>query len=308
MTALTEVYDFLAAGLRDDPLLCLAQTVAWLDPFWQGSSDDEPYDEDWLSEALEVTRGHFPGIYALAVEGLHHGATGADLERLICAEISALGFPLDSLEGIGYGIPLPAYGTVLHEPDFYAEHPEVGPVMRLFGIQPEGDYPIDIPEHAQAAAHCLMDSLLGQPDPGYQQVGWLMGWLFSCTGNSCIDLDPESLWEFEPMAWEAENLAFAADMVQEAEGILADAQAGLALVVASPQIQQVLRNHIRRLYRWLTRHSGKEHIQQALRDHIRRLYRWLAGHSGKEQHSHDRPRLQWPASDSGLAGTAESDP
>ena len=34
MTTLTDVHRFLAAGLRDDPLLCLAQAVAYLDPFW----------------------------------------------------------------------------------------------------------------------------------------------------------------------------------------------------------------------------------------------------------------------------------
>lgn len=283
MTTIPDVYGFLAAGLRDDPLLCLAQAAAWLDPFWDGLSDDEFNDDGSLATALDVTRNHFPGIYALVVEVLHRGATYDDLDRLMCAEISKLGFPIDFVESMGCGIPLPAYGALLCDPEFYTHHPDVVPVVQWFGIQPDGDDPIDIPDHACTAAQRLMDSLVEHPDPLYQQVGWLIGWLFSCTGNSSVDLDPESMWEFEPLSWDPENVEFALAIIQEADEIMADAQAGLALIQSNPL------------------------IQQALLDNIQRLYRLLARQSKKERKNHDRPRLHWPALDCGLTGAAESD-
>ncbi|NLF76678.1 MAG: hypothetical protein GX573_13355 [Chloroflexi bacterium] len=283
MTPIPDVYSFLAARLRDNPLLCLAQAVAWLDPFWDGLSDDDFNDDGSLVVALEVTRCHFPGIYALAVDALHHGAAYDDLDCLLCTEISKLGFPLDFVESMGYGVPLPAYGALLHDPEFYTLHPDVVPVMQLFGIQPEDDYPIDIPDHAYAAAQRLMEALTAHADESYQQVGWLIGWLFSCTGNSSVDLDSETMWEFEPLAWEPENIKFALAIVQEADEIMADAQAGLVLVQSNPYIQEVLKGNIQRLYRLLARQSNKE------------------------RKTHGRPRLHWPALDCGLTGTTEPD-
>ncbi|HMN12865.1 MAG: hypothetical protein GX573_01835 [Chloroflexi bacterium] len=282
MTTLTDVHSFLASGLRGDALLCLAQAVAWLDPFWDGPPDDDFNDDGSLAVALDVTRCHFPGIYALAVDALHHGAVYEDLDHLICAEISALGIPLDCIESMGFGIPLPAYGTLLHDPEFYTYHPDVVPIVRLFGIQPEGD-PVDIPDPAHAAAERLMHDLTAHSDEHYQQIGWLIGWLFSCTQNSSIDLDSETMWEFEPLSWEQDHLELAIAIIEEADEIMESVQAGLALVQSSP------------------------HIQQALQDNIRRLYRSFARQSKKERTNHDCPRLHWPALDRGVTGTTESD-
>lgn len=283
MITIMDVYSFLAAGLRDDPLLCLAQAVAWLDPFWSGLSDDDFNDDGSLAETLDVTRNHFPGIYALAVDALHHGAAYDDLDHLICTEISRLGFPLDFVESMGCGIPLPAYGTLLCDPDFYTYHPDVVPVVQWFGIQPDGDDPINIPDHACTAAQRLMDSLVEHPDPRYQQVGWLIGWLFSSSGNSAIDLDQTTMWDCEPLAWEPENVEFALAIIREADEIMEAAQVGLTLIQSNPL------------------------IQQALQDNIQRLYRLFARQSRKEHKNHDRPRLHWPALDSGLTGTTEPD-
>lgn len=283
MTTIPDVYTFLAAGLRDDPLLCLAQMVAWLDPFWDGLSDDDFNDDGSLATALDVTRNHFPGIYAMAVDALHHGAAYDDLDGLICTEISKLGFPLDFVESMGCGIPLPAYGTLLCDPEFFTHHPDVVPVVQWFGIQPDGDDPIDIPDHACTAAQRLMNSLVEHPDPRYQQVGWLIGWLFSCTGDSVVDLDQTAMWDYDPLSWEPENIEFALAIIQEADEIMADAQAGLALIQSTPL------------------------IQRALQDNIQRLYRLLARQSKKERKNHDRPRLYWPALDCGLTGTTEPD-
>ncbi len=277
MTSLLDVHRFLAAGLRADPLLCLAQAVVCFDPFWNETDDD-----DEVALALDVVRRAFPAVYALAVNALHHGATVDDLDCLICAEISALGFPIDNLEVMVWGIPLPAYGATLHDPDFFTQHPAIVPVVRMFGIQLRDEYPVDVPDHAYTAAHRITESLIEHPDERYQQVGWLLGWLFSCTGNSCIDLDYDTMAEYQPLAWEPDHVDFATAIMQEADEIFTAAQAGLALVQSDP------------------------HITQALQDNIQRLCRFFA-QQPQETEDHDPPRLCWPALDGGTARTTESD-
>lgn len=284
MNELPNVYQFLAAGLSADPLLCLAQAVSWLDPFW---SDDEPddYDDDGiLRVALHLCRTCLPEIYAQAVEALHQGAEYDDLDRLICTEISALGIPLDCIEGMGYGIPIPAYGAVLHDPEFYTHHPDIVPVVRMFGIQPEDDYPVDVPGQVYAAMHHLMVSLIEHPDEQYRQVGWVMGFLGSCTGNSTVDVDFESLAGFQLLSWEPDEFAFAVEIIREADEIMASVQAGLVLIQSHPHIQSALQDNIQRLYRSFARQSK----------------------SKKERKTYDHPRLYWPALDAGSPGTAES--
>ena len=122
---LLQTYQFLAAGLRLDPCLCLANAVAWLDPLW---GEEVEYDEaDALYFGLHVVRRAFPDIYADAVEAMRHGATAIQLDQIICGGISAYGIPLENVEWLGWGIPLPGYGARLEDPDFYEQHPEVVP-------------------------------------------------------------------------------------------------------------------------------------------------------------------------------------
>lgn len=284
MNELPDVHQFLAAGLRADPLLCLAQAVCWLDPFW---SDDEPddYDDDgMLRVALQLCRTCLPGIYAQAVNALHQGAGYDDLDRLICAEISAIGIPLDSIEGIGYGIPMSAYGATLHDADFYTYHPDVVPILNMFGIQPEEDaYQVDVPERAYTAGHLLYNSLVEHPDEQYRQVGYLIGWIYGCSGNTSVDVDFESLAGFQPLSWEPDEFAFAVEIIREADELMAAAQAGLELIRADAT------------------------LRQTLQDNIDRLYRFFARQTGKEKSKHDHPRLHWPALDASSPGTAKSD-
>lgn len=284
MTTLTDVHCFLAAGLRDDPLLCLAQAVACFDPFWQGIADDEIIYDDPLAAALDITRGSFPGVYALAVDALHHGATYDDLDRLICAEISALGIPLDCIETMNFGIPLPAYGAELHKPDFYAYHPDVLPVVQLFGVQPEDDRQVDVPERIYSAARIIAHDLAEHADERYRQVSWLIQWIFGISQNTSVDWPPAVLFEVEPLSWEPDDIAFAIELIREADTIMEDAAAGLQWLLTQPA------------------------IMQALHDNIQRLYRSLARQTRKERKNHDYSRLHWPAPDSGLAGTTEPHP
>lgn len=284
MITLPDVYQFLAAGMRDDPLLCLAQAISWFDPFWSDTEADDTDDDGSLSLALHICRDFFPGVYAQVVDVLHHGATYDDLDRLICAEISRQGIPLDSLEGMGYGVPMPAYGTTLSDPDFYAHHPDVLPVLEMLGIElNQDDYQVDVPDRTYTAGQRLSDSLVEHPDERYRQVGYLLGWLFSCTGNSSVDYDWETLCEFQPLAWERDDVEFAAAIIQEADEIMAAAQAGLELI----------RRNVA--------------IRNALQDNIQRLYHLSARQIKKERQNHDRPRLCWPPLDGGLTGTTEPD-
>lgn len=284
MTTLLDVYQFLAAGLQDDSLLCLAQAVSWFDPFWSDTEADDTDDDGSLSLALHVCRDFFPGVYAQVVDALHHGAAYDDLDRLICAEISRQGIPLDNLDEMGYGIPMPAFGTVLSDPDFYTHHPDVLPALEMFGIVPDEDaYQVDVPEHAYAAGQRLSDSLVEHPDEPYRQVGYLLGWLFSCTGNSSVDYDWETLGEFQPLGWEPDDMEFAAAIIQEAGEIMAAAQAGLELIRSNATIHRILQ------------------------DNIHRLYHLSARQTKKEKQNHDRPRLCWPPLDSGLTGETEPD-
>ena len=77
MNELLETYALLADAMLDDPLLSLANAVAWLDPLWK-MPDDYEYEEGNEAEmALCITRSVFPDIYAGAVERIRVGTTYA---------------------------------------------------------------------------------------------------------------------------------------------------------------------------------------------------------------------------------------
>lgn len=157
MSELLQTCTLLAAGLRADPLLSLASAVVWLDPLWQDDEEawDVPQDEDGaLALALHVTRSAFPDVYAQAVEAVRRGASYTELDHLICAAITARGIPVESLEWIGFGIPMPTYGVVLDNPDFYTEHPDTIPILACFGISSQPNpYQIDVPDYLPTCRH-----------------------------------------------------------------------------------------------------------------------------------------------------------
>ena len=258
---LLQTYTLLAAGLRDDPLLCLASAVCWLDPLWQEADEDWDVSEDEegaLAIALRVTRTAFPDVYMQAVDQLRQGASYADLDRLICGAISERGIPLDDLQWIGFGIPMPAYGVVLDDPDFYTTHPDTLPVLECFGISPEPNpYHINVPNCAYTAGRIIAADLEKHDDPCYRQVAWLMSWLWSASGNTVIDADFEFMAEIQPLSWDKDDLAFAIDIIQEADGILADAMAGLTFLNSQPDLLQALQHNVRRIYKAIEKQKGK---------------------------------------------------
>lgn len=262
MNELLQTHTLIAGGLRDDPLLCLASAVVWLDPMWQEADEDWDMlqDEDGtLRFALTVTRKILPDVYIQAVEAIREGASYADLDRLICTAITKHGIPIDNLELLGFGIPMPAYGAVLDDPEFYTAHPDTKPVLECFGISPEPNpYHIDVPECAYTAGRFIAADLQSHDDERFRQIGWLMHWLFSSSGNSSVDYDYETMGEFQPLSWEADDLAFAIEIVEEADGIMADVLAGLAFLTNQTELIKALQDNIRRIYKAMGRQKGKQ--------------------------------------------------
>jgi hypothetical protein len=259
MNPLISLFEELAVSLTADPLLLLASAVAAFDPCWNAfAEEDIDYDTDPLHIGLQVTRGTFPDIYAEAVERLRAGATYQEMDRLLCKAISAKGIPLDDLDVIGWGVPLVSVGFDLEDPEFYAVHADLLPILAPFGIDlPEGEtYSVDVPECVYPAGRAIAASLLEQTDPALRQVGWAFGWLFSCTGNSLIDYTDEALSEIPPLSWSAEDVAFAVELIEEADGILRDVQAGIDYLKQSTELRAALERNVAHLYREL-KQKGK---------------------------------------------------
>jgi len=283
MNDLLDTFGLLAAAMLEDPLLALANAVAWLDPLWE-TSDDDVYDEgDGVGMALCITRSAFPDIYAGAVERIRSGATEKELDSFICGEIGKRGLPLDNLEFLGYGIPLTACGIELSDPDLYAARSDLLPLVDLFGIRPEpGHYNVEVPDCAYTAGRIIADSLVKHEDERLKQVGWALAWLFSCSGNTLIDFDDESLAEIPPLTWDENDLAFAIELIEEANGIMGDVSAGLTLLEANPILFAALEASIQRTYKALAKMKGKQ--------------------------DEPRIRLEWPSLESGGNGAAVADP
>ncbi|MDK3160532.1 hypothetical protein QPK87_28830 [Kamptonema cortianum] len=282
MSSLLEAQQLLIAGMSADPVLCLANTVAWLDPFWEVFADADDYGEDGdtLSLALRVVRDSFPDIYVQVIEQLRSGSSWDEIERLVCSEIEKLGIPLDNLEFMPYGIPMPAYGVTLEDPEFYQSHEDVVPVVQVFGIDPTAHpYQVEVPECAHTAGQHIAASLEDHPDEGYRNLSWLMQWLFSCSGNSTIDFDYEAMCEFQPLSWERENIDFAAAIIHEADEIIGHALGGL---------------------KFLQTHHG---VLTALRDNVQRIYKAISKLSKEKRHDNPRIRCVWPSIGSGIDRT-----
>jgi len=251
MNDLVVLQQALAHTINADPVLCLAHAVAWLDPLHGELKDiDMPESEhDTVLVALHILRRAFPEIYFDALQAIRQGASYQRLDHLICDAVQAQGIPLDNLEWIGWGIPLPAYGALLDDPDFYTTHPDVIPVLECFGISPQPNpYNIVIPDVTYKVADIIADDLLKQPENHWRQVAWLIRWVTSSTNNSCVDWDEEMMSSVQPLSWDADDIAFAREIVEEADGIMADVHAGLTWISQNPTSLEVLSRNVQKIY------------------------------------------------------------
>ncbi|MDX2141378.1 MAG: hypothetical protein SF123_25050, partial [Chloroflexota bacterium] len=137
---------------------------------------------------------------------------------------------------------------------------DVLPILALFGVAKDANE-FDLSEQVYKVGRLLHEQLIAQDDPAWKQVGWVLGWLFSCTGNSSVDYDWEDMSEFQPLSWEADNVAFAKELIEEADAIMSDADVGLTLL-ARPNVQTALRRNVERVYRHLKKgKSDDRHLR-----------------------------------------------
>lgn len=263
MTALFVLQTALAHTINVDPVLCLAHAAAWLDPL-RGDSDDmdmSDSEDDTVFVALHILRRAFPDIYFDALQAIRQGATYSQLDQLICGAVQDQGIPLENLEWVGSGIPLPAYGATLDDPEFYTTHPAVLPLLDCFGIMPEPNpYNMVIPEVTYKVADRIAADLLKQAEDYWQQVGWLLKWVFSSSGNSSVDYDYETMGEFQPLSWDADDIAFAREIIEEADDIMQAVHAGLEWISHNPTVLEVLSRNIRKIYQM----KGKKNARYRL--------------------------------------------
>ncbi len=239
MNPLIDYQNTLIDALLADPVLALAYTVSLFDPLWADDLHEYYAEDDPVHTALHVLRKAFPVLYLDALQAMQANATYAELETLICDGVQAAGIPVESLEWLGYGIPLPAYGAVWEDETFAEMYPQALPVLACFADDP--DDVTTIPDEMHTRAQNLAETLITQEDIHWQQVAWTIRWLFSCTGNSSVDYDFETMSEFQPLMWEPDDLAFARDIIEEADGIMSDALAGLQYLHDNPDQIQLLK-------------------------------------------------------------------
>lgn len=186
------------------------------------------------------------------------GASYTDIDRLICDGITERGIPLDNLEWIGFGVPMPAYGVELNDPDFYTTHPEVIPILACFGISPESNpYHMTIPDCVYTAGRTIAADLENHPDERYRQISWLMQWLWSSSGNSSIDLSYEEICEFQPLSWEKDEFEFAVAIIEEANSIMSDVLEGMGFLSSQPELLATLQHNVQRIYKAIDRQPDK---------------------------------------------------
>ena len=85
-------------------------------------------------------------------------------------------------------------------------------------------------EKVYTIGRIIAESLEQQEAEQYQQLSWTIKWMFSCSNNSCVDWDEETMYSVEPLAWIPEDVAFAIEIIAEAQIIMADAEVGLTWV------------------------------------------------------------------------------
>jgi hypothetical protein len=267
MNDLLQIYNFLVGQMTSDPLLNLASAVVWLDPIWFEDDDPDDFDDeqDIIGMALRVMRKAFPDIYIDAMESIRAGATYHEIDSLICAAMNEKGIPLDNLEFVGYGIPMDAYGVELECAEFYDEHPDLMPVLALFGVHPEPDrYNVEVSETAYQAGRAIALSLDEHPDPRYRDLGFLMQWLWSYSGNTLISWSQEMLCEVPPLSWDGDDVDLAIEIIEEANEIIVSAERGIKFLQSQPDVMAALERNIKRLYRAIEK-NGDEQKESRLR-------------------------------------------
>jgi hypothetical protein len=263
MNPLLTLQHGLLQALHADPLHQLALLTTMLDPLWQLDIDDPADCAGETQFALLVARRAFPDLYVEAVLQQQSGAAEVDLNRLICRGFSERGIPLEDIAWLGYGIPLVAGGLDLSDPELYT-NTDFAAVLSWFGIVAEAEpYHVEVSAETYRVGRSLADSLRQQPQLEWQNVGWLMAWLFSHTGNTLADVDEEQLYEHEPLTWEPADIELAVEMIAECQTIIEDAHTGLRWLLAHPAACQQVQENVRHLYTMINRQKSRRYEPKA---------------------------------------------
>jgi hypothetical protein len=239
MTQLQQAHHFLMASLQTDPLFKIAHAVSFFDPLW---CDGDFYEEDTFATALHICRRTFPDLYVEVLQALRKGRDDAYVEHIICDGITAFGIPLDHIEYMGWGIPLPAYGVELDDPDLMHNYPELAPVLACFGME-QGD--VDDEGHLETLCPYLVPSL-EKAEGDWGNVRLLLLWLINQTGCTLTDVSYEILCEFEPLQWDV-DLEVAVAFIQEADEIMKQVNDALQFLQTHPTALQTLSDNVERL-------------------------------------------------------------
>jgi len=263
VNTLTSLHAHLADALQSDPLHQLALLVATFDPFWQAADEETMHlafeEDDGLMQAWLITRQAFPDLYADLVLAQAAGASSTVIQHQIHDGFAARGLPLDSLDMLGGGIPLTAYGVCLEEPTLYQDYPELIGLLALFGVAVDLEVDtLDIDRQVYVAGAALAEALVAQTDPHWQDVGWWIGWAFGATGNTIVDETDESLYDMPPLSWSADDIAFGRELIAEADEVMTAAQRGCQWLQATPAASQQLKAAIRQTRRGLASHTQRQ--------------------------------------------------
>lgn len=248
MTDFDAYIETLVHHIDADPVLRLAHAVAWLDPLWKAFDEDE-WDggnpDDALPHVLHTLRRAFPQVYSDALVAL---GRGEDVDALICRAMQARGIPLDDIEFMPFGIPMPAYGVDLHDLDTLTAHPELRELLSAFDvIAVEGV--MQVPDDAHRIAYRLAEAMDEADDPMWESVATALSWAFGFSGNSSVAHNHEEMCSFQPLSWDPDDVAFAVEIIEEAEELMQMAQTGLAYLHDNPTALDALRTHIHTLRR-----------------------------------------------------------
>ena len=70
-------------------------------------------------------------------------------------------------------------------------------------------------------------------------------------------MNHENLYGFQPLSWDEGERAFAIDIIEEAEGIMSDAMAGMTFLNSQPDLLNDLQRNIRKIYKAIKKQKGK---------------------------------------------------
>lgn len=283
MTTLHMLSQFLAATLRQDPALTLAQAVAWLDPillypillYPEEDALDALYysdidDEAALTYALSVARRCFPEIYVETIRRIRAGWDYGQITNFYCDALAECHPYIDLcyLHDMAYGIPCQWEGVELSLLRFPDEHPDLAAFLQgFFDITPHSNRSgycfdaVDV-EMAHKIAVPITQSLIREMRQPCADLAFLMMWIFGTSGNSLIDCSREEYYDYghEPLDWEPDTLKMVDEAHAYAAIILSAAKRGLGLLQTNDAIAETFRHNVTRIETALKRENTHAHI------------------------------------------------